>query len=162
MSTQVKKIDLIEKRLRNLWASLEGRGEAEIPASSILEIIGSISNIISYENDYLRAQEYDKATSLFESKLEAINIMTSLASRVRDCGVKGDYNEKESIRMAERTFHELLLENKMLLKDAMDIQGEVTKILVEGAVEVSQHGYDRSGQASFDSTKTNLSLDSQA
>lgn len=157
----MNKLNLLKDKLDKFLESFSTQS-AKLPAKKVIEAISVITNIISHENEYLRAHQYDEAAELYNIKGEAINLMSRFSTHAQEYGVNGNPDEIEAIVNAEKAFDNALQDNKILLKGALDTQTQVMKILVDGAVEDSQWGYNKQGETEIDNTRTTLSLDSRA
>lgn len=141
----------------------EAQRESSIDALSADGLVAAFSkaiDVMERENVLLEADSITEAVALLSEKTAAIDHLNHLIDAVREAGSLPE-GAAEPLQSLQGRFDEVAEHNRIMLQRSLDTQSTVMKILVESAVEETQHGYSRSGKAGVDSSRATFSLDSE-
>lgn len=137
------------------------RSSDVLSADGLVRAFSQAIEIMERENAFLKEDAVTEAVALLPQKTEVIDHLNQHIAAVQEAGSVPE-GAAETLKALQGRFDDVAEQNRVLLQRSMDVQSAVMKILVDSAVQETQHGYGHTGKAGIDSSRSTFSLDSEA
>lgn len=134
--------------------------EEELSRDALVEAFSQAIAFMERENALLSDDAMAEAMALLPEKTASINRLGQLIEAVKENGQLPE-GAAEPLRELQQHFDDVAERNQALLRHALETQNTVMRILIESALEESQHGYGQTGEAGRDSSRSSFSLDNK-